>query len=397
MFEKIKKIRYIDILDLIKIMISFVPGKILKFFSKEKIILISERKDDAKDNGYWYFKYVRENYPEIKAFYPINKKTRDYSKIKELGHIVSFGSISHHILFWACTVHVSAHIGNGLPSHRVGFNLLKMGFYNNKNIFIQHGIVKHKLPFLDNSKTKLDLLTATTSEEAKFIREAFRYPEDKVKVTGMARYDNLIDRSTGNNILIMPTWRIWLYKKPQDSEKEFEAKFLSSSFYQEYSKLINSESLIKYIQEKNIKITFCLHNDLQQYRHLFSSRSSNIIIVNISEVDLQKKMCEASLLVTDYSSVSYDFSYMNKPVLFYKFDSKMYYEYQYPLGEWPGGDDQKFGKVVKNHNSLIKELINLIENDYDNTKYILSFKDFYDYKDKNNCKRIHKEVMNIAR
>ena len=58
--EKIKKMKKNDYKHLIKIMISFFPGILLRCF-KQDIWLISERIKDAKDNGYCLFKYIMDN------------------------------------------------------------------------------------------------------------------------------------------------------------------------------------------------------------------------------------------------------------------------------------------------------------------------------------------------
>ena len=58
-FRKLKYIHFSDIIDMLKILLSFIPGMILKAVKKD-IWLVSERENDAHDNGYWFYKYVRE-------------------------------------------------------------------------------------------------------------------------------------------------------------------------------------------------------------------------------------------------------------------------------------------------------------------------------------------------
>lgn len=63
-------------------------NKILSIFFKNKekfrgAWLICERGIEAKDNGYMFFKYMRENHPEKKVFYLLNSSNDcDYQKNK---------------------------------------------------------------------------------------------------------------------------------------------------------------------------------------------------------------------------------------------------------------------------------------------------------------------------
>ena len=67
--------------DIIKIAVAFTISSCMKLNKNNKDIwLISERKDEAEDNGYHLYKYIRENHPEQKVFYLINKKSPAYSK-----------------------------------------------------------------------------------------------------------------------------------------------------------------------------------------------------------------------------------------------------------------------------------------------------------------------------
>ncbi|SUM33873.1 galactosamine-containing minor teichoic acid biosynthesis protein [Staphylococcus gallinarum] len=45
----------------------------------------------------------------------------------------------------------------------------------------------------------------------------------------------------------------------------------------------------------------------------------------MGERTVQSLLIEHDLLITDYSSVSFDFTYMNKPVIFYHFDVKRFF------------------------------------------------------------------------
>ena len=57
MLNKLKKIKPKHILEMLVILISFIPGMILRLIKRD-IWIVAENGDDAKDNGFQYFKYA---------------------------------------------------------------------------------------------------------------------------------------------------------------------------------------------------------------------------------------------------------------------------------------------------------------------------------------------------
>ena len=50
--------------------------------------LVCERGNDARDNGYWFYRYLKEEHPEINARYVIETESADRAKIEALGEMV---------------------------------------------------------------------------------------------------------------------------------------------------------------------------------------------------------------------------------------------------------------------------------------------------------------------
>ena len=69
---------------------------------------ICERRDEARDNGYHFFRYIIEKHPEQKCIYAIDRKCSDYQKVAGLGETVQFGSVKHWSLYFICKYLVSS-------------------------------------------------------------------------------------------------------------------------------------------------------------------------------------------------------------------------------------------------------------------------------------------------
>lgn len=376
MISKIKKMTGSDWIALFKIAFSFVPAL---FLHKKQIWLFSERPSDARDNAFWMFKFVRENHPEINAFYAIDFNSNDYKKVAKIGNVIKFGSFKHHMYTWGCKNFLSAHIGDGFPNKHVCFNLLTMGFYKFNNIFLQHGITCNKPDYLFEDKNRIHLFCCANEREREFVATELGYGK-VAKALGFCRYDNL-DNSLlkKSQLLIMPTWRYWL---AEVDEKEF----LQSEYYACYNELLakTKELCDKY------EIIFYLHNDLQQFSHLF--KHDHVIVASKQEFDVQNLLKESSFLVTDYSSVFFDFAYMEKPLIYFQFDSKKYRKDQYEEGYFSYLNDG-FGPICTDATQAIDYIC---ENQNIQQIYQKRIQEFFVFRDKDNCFRTYEAICSLG-
>ena len=100
------------------------------------------------------------------------------------------------------------------------------------------------------------------------------------------------------------------------------------------------------------------------------------------------------MLITDYSSIAFDFAYMNKPLIYYHFDYHEYRKKQHPEGYFKYENDG-FGPIVETKENLC-EYIDEIIDDFKNTeKYEKRAKQFFDLRDKNNCKRVYEKIKEL--
>ena len=97
-----------------------------------------------------------------------------------------------------------------------------------------------------------------------------------------------------------------------------------------------------------------------------------------------------NLLITDYSSVSWDMYYQEKPVIFYPFDLAVYEEVQ---GSYMDLEKEAFGDVVHDKEELLAALEYYVKHDFaekdcykERRKYLLPLRDH------KNSERIYQEI-----
>ena len=139
--EKFKKIihelNYLkaeNFLGILLFMISIIPAIIYKIYvliSKKEIWLVCEDKTEARDNGYCFFKYLREKQPYQEVYYAINYKSKDYQKVKRLGKTVRYGRIIHWILYFNSKYIISSQKA-GKPDAAICYVLEVFGIIKSK-------------------------------------------------------------------------------------------------------------------------------------------------------------------------------------------------------------------------------------------------------------------------
>ena len=296
----------------------------------QKLWLISERGDEARDNAYHLYKYILENRKDINARFVIEKGSPDIKKIEEIGGTaVEPKSFGHFVDFILAEKLISTHLYGAAPYGKASLSLLKL-LPKKHHVFLRHGIYKDKFILKDDI---YDLIVLLSDNEIELVSESCQKVVDALQVIGLCRYDRLVnqaDVSDDKIILIMPTFRMWL--EDASRTKNRDQIFVKDPYFLCWNDLLNDERLISFCEARGYKIIFYPHNRSQKYLHNFRSKSENIILADSGSYDIQDLLVKSSVLVTDFSSVYFDFAYMKKPVAYYQFDEEMYRRLQYKEG-----------------------------------------------------------------
>lgn len=356
-------------------------------YIQKKIWIICERGYDARDNGYHFFKYLVNNHPEVKCFYAIHKKSSDYKNVSQFNNVLEFGSFKHIFFFTCARAKISSQMFGYAPN-KYYLKFMQKHHLQGKNIGLKHGIFKNIHPNYFKENSHLDLIICGAKPEFEFVKTNFGYKESEVAYCGLARFDNLYNCEIKNQILIMPTFRIPLSCLSDE-------EFVTTDYFKKWNELLRELDKHPLLQN-DYKVVFYLHAVFQKYIHLFKDVYKNILIASFDKYDIQTLLKESKVLITDFSSVFFDFSYMRKPTIFYQFDEDFYNENHYQKGYFDYRLDG-FGKVSTNEQQCIDELDNILRNDckIDDTfgKKIDLF--FTLPNDQKNCERIYKEISKI--
>ena len=368
---------------------------------KLNIWTIGEKKTEARDNGYHFFNYIVSNHPYINIYYIIMAGSPDEKKLPA-DKVVHYGTFKHK-LYSLAAVNL---IGGQSHGNRPYANISAMGYVFDRLkrkgqnlIWISHGVRKDKIRAFSPDVTPYSLFTVATQTEYDYYKKTFSIPDSKIALIGLCRFDSLHEFKTKRQILVMPTFRSWL--KPKDTSKdkvsqEMAAKFVESPFYTHYMSLLSDTRLNTLLEKYKIQLVFYLHYSFQAYRTLFTCiQSPYVVIADRNDYDVQTLLKESLLLITDYSSVFFDFCYMKKPVIYYQFDREEYRERHYHEGYW-SYEQGGFGPVLKDTKSVVDEIEKTINSGFTLIpEYLEKVEKFFIPYDMNNCRRLFDAIQNL--
>ena len=216
------------------------------------------------------------------------------------------------------------------------------------------------------------MVISTTFEKEEILTDKFNYifHENDLIYSGIPRLDNLFSKSKNikihkkgaKHILICPTWRTSLSLLNLSLERNVN-DFFNSEYIQKWVTLLNNKHLSELINKQKIKITFCMHqelfslleqNELEQ-RFINLIENKNITIINPREINYQELFLNNDVLITDFSSLHFDFASLNKPVIYYQFDKDSFYgvSHSYQKGIFDF-NEHGFGPVLVEQEQVIK-------------------------------------------
>ena len=377
-----------------KELLAFGLGKLLNpFWKKRHIWLIYEKYCvSAQDNGFYFFQYCMKYLPEKERkniFFILDKSSPQWKDTRKYhSNVIPFLSFRHLLylitseLYVASDSRLHAFVWKPMP------NLISREINKHDIYFLQHGVLALKRVenlFGAKGSSSMTYFTASSEMEKSIIEENFGYKPEQIPVTGLSRWDVLKDKSdpAHPSILVMPTWRSWL----EDQSDEF---FCQSQYYQEYTALLNDPEFQKFLHSSHTELIFYIHPKLREYISSFHTEDSQIRLIPFGSVPLNQLIMKCSMLITDYSSVSWDAYYLGKPILFYQFDLEKYNE---TCGSYIDMEKDLFGERCTTRTALLQKISEYAKNGFkEKPQYADMRRNYFAYHDHNNRRRTYEFI-----
>ena len=293
------------------------------------------------DNSKALFEYILNNEPQFRPYWithdkDIYKKLKNENKPVVMGYSFKGWFICQRASVAFLTNGVSdinryaingarcIWLWHGMPLKKIRADNKDSMYYPEEKRLYRKIILlmtKYLLPY----NYYINIVSATISSGdffLPFLKSAFLIQENRVWQTGLPRTDfsycnkteKIIDRlkkefTNPSIILYMPTYRI-----P-------EKKGIPYNPFKEQS--FNSELFLDFLNKNNIVFLYKAHFHDRKFE--FSLPSERFVLINDEDYDeLYVLISNIDILITDYSSVYFDFLCLNKPAILTPFDYDTY-------------------------------------------------------------------------
>lgn len=370
-----------------------------QMFARKPIWLVSDRIDKADDNGEAFFTYLSSKQgPKPDVYFVISSESPDYERLKKVGKVIDRDSREYLKLFLKADVIISAHaeayITNPfeLSYSRALRDLIRIKPF----IFLQHGVIKDDISgWLNKYNKNISMFVTTTRPEYQSVLDCnYFYTEHEVAMTGLPRYDRL-HSDPKKVITIMPTWRASLVSDidAHTGQRTLIPGFHESIFYKMYEALFSDEAFLSKIEELGYKVQVLMHPNMDVTIPEFEiSDKINMMSYDTPYRDI---FTESNLIITDYSSVAFDFAYLRKPVIYYQPDREEFFSgsHTYVQGYFDY-DKDGFGEVCTDSEILKATILFYLENGCIlKEMYKERINNTFPYADKNNCERVYQRIL----
>ncbi|MDE5925550.1 MAG: CDP-glycerol glycerophosphotransferase family protein, partial [Helicobacter sp.] len=383
------------------LVVAYIEDEFQQIQNSNTLWLLMDRDTEADDNAEHFYRYLAKNYPKQNIVFALRRESKDWTRLQKEGfNLVAFDTQEFRDILKNSSKVISSHIDAYLVNH-LGKDTLKGKDF----VFLQHGVILNDLSSWLNSKQVSLFITSTQGEYDSIVGDFNHYifGIKEMQLTELARHDRLLSKSLSyqkqsqatRQILLMPTWRKHLSGDMigNGNARKYNPQFLESQYFHYWNTLLSSQTLQQLCEKYRCNIVFNPHQNTMPYIKDFAIPS--FAKMKTDETSLQQLFIESDIMITDYSSVSFEMAYLKKPVLYYQFDEEEFRNNQYQKGYFDYCKDG-FGPVVTTEEELLKELEILLQNDCKvGEPYKSNIENTFEFRDGKCCERIYNAILEL--
>ena len=298
-----------------------------RFTKKDTYILFDNLYEANAEciDTYCIFQYMQQHH--IPSYYVVWKENYAYEKIKDNPHVItvntsiktrnSFEFFYKIFRFLPRTKAVITSFGNVHHNPLVGDFLYKNPYF--QYVHTSHGPTLLKTAVLSTgyfSPYKYNKVVVTNLIERSLFM-AYGWKRKNLPVIGFARWDRLKRiPHPQKTIFVMFTWR---HSFARWNARKFSTPLQQTRYYQGIMNLLNSPKLQNLLRKHNVKLRYTLHHSLLNQ----CTQPDQMSFPNLEYVpceNISRHIGQSDLFITDYSSLFFDFAFLNIPVIFYRPD-----------------------------------------------------------------------------
>lgn len=361
--------------------------------------VLMDRDTQADDNAEHLYRYIAKNHPEQQIYFALNQDSHDWDRLYHEGfNLLPYGTMTFEKQLRSCDKVISSFFDDWI------YNYFGDEYGNSKKfVFLQHGITKDDISRWLNYKKNMSCLITTTKPEYESIANnntPYQLCDKEVVLTGFPRHDALLQSNNekSKTILIMPTWRAGILGKATKvgNKREYNPDFMQTEYAQHWQGLLLSDRLKQLVQDYNYQVIFAPHANIAPYLDLFKVPSYiSVWQAESTDSTMQALFQNATMMITDYSSVAFEIALLGKLVLYYQFDPDYIFseKHTYQKGYFDY-DRDGFGPVAQTESVLLDNLEKVLKNNGKPFEpYSTRIRDTFPFRDGKSCERVYKAIV----
>lgn len=287
--------------------------------------------ETSNNNSFYFWKHLMNKKKDCINKYivlernKVNLETYDRLSKREKEGVVWRNSLKHFILFFKADMYFVTLSYRDIRPEKFGKKQYEFKI-EKPLIYLQHGITAiKKLGYKGNTYWNNIFRFVYYNKQIKerLIEDNnFRKYQLYYGVV-FPRYKNLTikylleqkENKESNQLLWFLTWREY-------KDNSLESKML----VKKVNHILRDERLNKYLKENKLKLRFCIHQlyKINAEKFMEEVDTEHIELVYASDIDLMDEIVKSKLLITDYSSLGFDFTFLKKPVILFQPDRDEY-------------------------------------------------------------------------
>ena len=356
---------------------------------KQNIILCYDSLYDENAEAidtFTFFKYLQKNHIPSKYVLlrgtKLHKELSQQNKLKDiilLNNISEFFEKCHNVIRKSKVI-VSAF---GLYEH---YDKALAALPYLTYVYAKHGVIFLKELVLNMyPNDRFNKIVCATHSESKLMIKHGTWTENLQIKSGLPRWDNLgrVPHEQ-KNIFLFFTWRRSIANHPETLK----------IYADRINQILNNKDLLRLVRQHNLKLNFAAHHAMLKNKAFFNTPDH----VNLISADnISSFIGITDLLITDYSSIAFDFMFLDIPVIFYKFDADVTY---------PDDDDNKNLKLAMqkdselyncfyNMDDVISRIKDYIATDFQTTKNEQKINHQFFFNKTNICENLYNQIKDL--
>jgi CDP-glycerol glycerophosphotransferase (TagB/SpsB family) len=310
----------------------------ISFFTPRRntLWLFGSHNNSFSDNSKYFFYHVADNCPEIdvvwvggnkvvldglraKGYRAVNRWSIKGVWVCLTGGVYVFSSYSSDINYWASGGALKFNLWHGIPLKRIQFdvNVGKLGKVYNSYLSVIYSLARPEF------YQKPDYFLSTSPLITSIFSRSFRIDEKRCMELGYPRCDHFFWKKDKIYELIK-------VKHPEmlllaDKFREYKRTIMYMPTFREHGSnklddVLDVGSLGKWLKSNDYLMVVKQHPNVPDG---ISGDHQNILFID-SLIDVYLVLPFTDILITDYSSVFFDYMHLNKPMIFYAYDLEDY-------------------------------------------------------------------------